>query len=424
MCIMLYKNCFPCLIFTPYSAIAGWKEDFKICGIKKYIHIKGTKKKRLELLNYGINNNIKFFITHKECHLSIGEDLSTISWGSVILDESTCIKNYGTHISNYFTQNFRSVKRRFILTGTPMPENELDIYQQILFLDPMIFNDVTNFYHFRNKYFKQTIDGWKPTTESKEIIANKLSKCCYVMSTKDAGLFTEKVYERKTLKLKTTTMKAYRNFVKNFVLKFDGEIYKVTDWVLAQFTSLRQLCGGFLKDPETGIYKFIDNSKANLIIELLQVELLNNKVLIWCDFIHEVDMLSNLLNKNNISNLKIYGTGIKKHVRDLRVKKFQDSEVDVLIGNPSCFEEGTTLNNADTTIFYSSPLGGKKRSQTEKRMSNPFKREVDLIIDLIAEETIEERIIKSHIRKEKRQTSMINLIKFLQYQYKMELKND
>jgi len=302
-----------------------------------------------------------------------------------------------------------------------MPENELDIYQQILFLDPMIFNDVKNFYHFRNKYFKKTVNGWKPTTKSKEMIANKLSKCCYVMSTKDAGLFAKKVYERKTFRLKNNTMKAYRDFVKNFVLKYDDEIYKVTDWVLAQFTSLRQLCSGFLKDPETKEYKFIDNSKANLIIELLQVELLDNQVLIWCDFIHEVDMLSNLLNKNNISNLKIYGK-VKKPIRDLRIKDFQNSRVNVLIGNPSCFEEGTTLSNADTTIFYSSPLGSKKRSQTEKRMSNPFKKEVDLVIDLIAEETIEERIIKSHIRKEKRQISMINLIKFLQYQYKMEFK--
>jgi len=420
ICVMADSHCFPCLIFCPYSAIDGWINDLIICGNKKnidFICIDGIKDKRIDILKRYKDSDIKFFLVNKESHLSIGKELSLLQWGAVIIDESTCIKNYDTYISQYFTKNFRNVYKRIILSGTPMPENELDIYQQIEFLDHNIFNNINHFIHFRNTYFKQTRYGWAPTIKSKEIIAKKLAKCCYTMSRKDAGLYVNQVYEKKILQLKSKTMKTYRDFVKNFILEYDSKIYKVTDWVLSQYISLRQLCGGFVKDSETLEYKCIDDSKFKLLIDLIKNELINNQIIIWCSFNHEIDYIHKLLNKYKISNTFLYGK-IKKSEISLRVKAFQNNKIKTIICQPSCFEEGTTLNKADTTIYYSSPVGGKARSQTEARMNNPFIDEIDLIIDLVASNTVDERILQSNLRKENNQLSMLNLMKYLQKQFK------
>jgi len=406
---------FPCLAFMPYSGIYGFKEDLQVCGFdeSEYVVLKGTKKQRKDsLLNILFGK--KIFITNRECHLSIGKELAQYNWKSVILDESTCIKNPNTKISRFMTKNFRDVFRRYILTGTPMPDSLLDIFQQALFLNPKIFYETPTYYSFQTRYFVKTEYGWNAPNIHKKFIAKRLAEHCYTMNYKEAGIGNKRVYERKVFQLKKKTMKSYINFVKYFILKHDDTLYKVTDYAIAQIAPLRLLCSGFIKNEETQGFDFVDDSKMLLLEELLKVELKGSKIIVWCDFLIEMEYIQSITAKNiGITSTIINGT-VKQSLRDHYIEQFQAGKLDMLIAHPKCFKYSTKLDKADTTIYVSSPLGGETREQTEARMRNPFLKQPDLIIDLVAEDTLEEKNLVSIRRKENRQMSMARLIKHFQ----------
>lgn len=421
----------PALIVAPYSALYGWEKELLICGVPKedICILNGTKSKRTKSL---FQRTASFYLTNHESHLSIGAELINFDFQALVIDESTCLKfppkrrfnqkknisTYYPRISYFFCRYFRNVKRRYILTGTPMPNSPLDIYQQLKFLDSGIFLQ-NNYWEFRNQNFKNVNKfHWFMTKKGKNYITNKLNQYCFFMTSKEAGLFTPKVYERKVFKLPPKSIKAYKTLAKEFILEYDDKILNVTDFSLVKFMMLRMLCSGVacvqIKENGDKIYKAIDDSKLKILQELITTDLKNSKIIIWANYYSEMNMISEMLRKKKITYFSIDGR-TNLHHREYFVEYFQTRRnLQVILANPSCFKYGANLNKADVSIFYSSPLGLETRVQSEARMVNPFSKETDLIIDLVAENTIEGRIIDSLRMKETKQEMLFNIIKHLQ----------
>lgn len=425
---ILINDLFPALIVAPYSALYGWYQELLFCGVpdREICSLVGTKNERLALLDRLPNG---FYLTNRESHLSIGQALSKHNWKAVVLDESTCIKSppvkrfdkekrvakWKPAITKFYCDNFRSVKRRYILTGTPMPESELDIFQQLKFLDPSIL-PFKNWWEFREMHFNKINPyDWCITERGKEYLTNKLNQYCFFMSCKEAGLYTRKVYERKVFKLQKKTYKMYKELVKTFILwnftqRNEKELLAVTDFATVKFLMMRQLCSGFVKVDDK--YKLIDSSKFDILDELLTIELKNSSVIIWSEFHHEMDHIEYLLNLRSVSYVRIDGN-TPKTTRDTYLRDFQSGKVKRLITHARCFKYGANVSKADCTIYVSTPLGLESRLQSEARMNDPYSNEADLIIDLTAENTIEEKIIDSLIRKESKQEMILRLVKHL-----------
>ena len=70
---------------------------------------------------------------------NLAEALLGRRWDLLILDESHRVKSPGGQASRFAAQLARRVPRRLALTGTPMPNNPLDLWAQFRVLDPHIF---------------------------------------------------------------------------------------------------------------------------------------------------------------------------------------------------------------------------------------------------------------------------------------------
>jgi SNF2 family DNA or RNA helicase len=83
--------------------------------------------------------------------------------------------------------------------------------------------------------------------------------------------------------------------------------------------------------------------------------------------------------------------------RERIVNDFQDpnSELRFFVGNPSTGGYGLTLTEASTVIYYSNSFDLEKRLQSEDRAHRIGQTKNVTYVDLIAPNTVDEKIVKA-----------------------------
>ena len=100
------------------------------------------------------------------------------------------------------------------------------------------------------------------------------------------------------------------------------------------------------------------------------------------------------------SVVQYYGA-IEAEKRQKNIQTFQDpnSKVRFFVGNPQTGGYGITLTAANTVIYYSNGYDLEKRLQSEDRAHRIGQKKSVTYIDLLAEETIDEKIVKALRKK-------------------------
>lgn len=388
------------LVVCPYSAFFSWKNELRLEGEPSPQELIGDWQQRSAKL-YALR---KWYLINKEGHLVL-PNINKILWDVIILDESTFIKNPKTKISKFFIENFRQVSHRIILTGTPAPESELDYFQQLQFLDPSILKE-KSYWSFRFRWFTEislpSHSVYAIRKEDRKKLAKVLSNSCFFLTRKEAGMKNIKVYEPRYVSFNKKAQKVYDTLRDEFLLELEGVTLSKSILAVTQFIWMRRLFGGFVEE------EYIFDGKYKELKYLLDGELKNESIIIWCTFIQELEFLYEKLTNCGI----IYGK-VRLKNREQILTRFQNGSIKILLAQPECFKYGTDLSISDTMIYFSTPLGLESRLQSEDRIIN-LKKSSALIIDLVVENTIEERILKSLKMKESKQEMIRGIVRRLQ----------
>lgn len=391
------------LIIAPYSALYQWTLEFKAEGMtdSDYIFLTGTRKQRAKNLQI----DTQFYLLNKEGWASVPQ-IANVNWQAVILDESTFIKNPKAKVSRFFCDNFRDVDSRWILTGMPAPESDLDYFQQLKFLDPSILG-FKNFYDFRREFFVQTFQGkYSPTIEGGNYLNTRLAKYCSFLTREDVDLDVEKIFTKRNIKMRTSAWKTMQTLLREYILEVNEKLYSVTDNAGAKFIQARRICGGFVGDD------LLFKEKMNVLLDLLKSELTHKQVIIYSEFINEIKTIHQILRKENITSDFIFG-GNRANRFDI-LDNFRKGDIRVLVGQPTCFKHGVDLSCSDTIIYYSMPMSNETFGQSQDRIVNVSQRFTAHIICLICEWTIEEDIYIAMINKESTEKLRKRLVKRIQ----------
>ena len=384
--IKTYKNCNSVLIVAPYSAFDGWRKTLHNEYEGRPIELTlSTKNVYAQLCGEWMLN--KWFLINHEGFLRLPE-LGYFKWDVVVVDESTCLKNPRSKISKYFAKYFKSVSHRWILTGLPDPESELDYFQQLKFLNPEILGwDIQK---FKLRYFVMNQFQVFITNRGKKLLTEKLSKHCFFMSRKDAGYTTEKFYEKRIVKMPYDIKQIYKRIAQDFILETE-QYTKLTKYAVTRFSWLRELCCGMVYKNETD-KELIWPGKLDLLQELVEGELKKTPLIIWCRYLNDIQ---NIKDRFHYFKSGVIQGATSKKDRDSLVETFQKGKLDWLLIQPTTMRFGADLSFTSTCIYYSTPLGLETRMQTEDRIVDIAKKEGSLIIDLIVEDSIEEEILKN-----------------------------
>jgi SNF2 family DNA or RNA helicase len=368
------------LIVAPNSALGSWEEELKMEGETSLVWLNGARNRRLKRLQAF---DAKWYLLNKEGFISVPE-VADFRWDVVVLDESTFIKNIKAKVTRYFLRNFRMVPHRWILTGIPNPESDLEYFTQIQFLDNG-FCGCGSFWHFRKRFFHPGYGGfgWSPNKGAADIIRYHVGRRAFIQRRKDIGLEGEKVYERRYLEMPADIRKTYRKAEKEYIIEYHGKQIDTTIWAMQKYIWLRQFCGGFI-----GKFNMVWQAKIEEIINLLTGELKGEQVVIWFNFNNELKATYNKLIENEFKVGRIYGENTAEHNEEER-KQFQAKGYQVILVQQASAQTGMNLSAADTAIYYSMPTGLFALKETEDRIFNMDKKSPLLYIYLLVRKSVD-----------------------------------
>jgi len=400
------------LIIAPKGVVKTWYEQELPTHLPKHIenvtvlwqpNITKTQQEKLESLfeietalhilimnveafstDKGVNFASKFLNSHK-CLMAI--------------DESTTIKNPTAKRTKSILSLSKNSKYRRIMTGSPITKNPLDLYSQCEFLDPYLL-DFTSYYAFRNRYAEmktmhlrgrsiQVVDEFKNLGE----LSETLHGFSYRVLKEDCLDLPPKNWIKRHITLSKEQQKVYDQMKKAAMAVLNGKVTS-TMTVITQLMRLQQItCGHFVADDGT-----TQEIKNNRITELMDVlDEIEGKAIIWGhwqkDIQNIVDEIEKKYGPGSVVNY--YGLTPQDERQD-NIRKFQsDPRCRFFVGTPSTGGYGITLTAANTVIYYSNGYDLEKRLQSEDRAHRIGQKKNVTYIDIIADKTVDEKIVKS-----------------------------
>lgn len=362
------------LVICPLSIMqSAWQEDlFKFAMHRTCSVAYGTPRKRRAILEEGSE-----FVIINYDGVEILSDEIKDQFDLIIVDEANAYKNYSTKRWKCLYKLLNDSTWVWMLTGTPAAHSPVDAFG----LARMIVPDrVPRFMgSFKDKVMQRISQfKWIPRPEAVDIVHNVLQPS--IRFTKKECLdLPEITYLTRRIPL-TKQQDIYRNKIKkdNLILAADECISAVNAATL--LNKLLQLsCGAVYSD--TG--EIISFDGGNRLQELLAaVRESSNKVLIFVPFKHAIEIISEALTKEKITNDIISGE-ITPKKRTGIFSAFQDKpDPKVLIIQPQAAAHGVTLTAADTIIWYGPPLSLETYLQANARAHRKGQKNPLTIINL------------------------------------------
>ena len=315
------------------------------------------------------------------------------------IDESTTIKTPTARRTKNIIKLGVNAKYKRIMTGSPVTKNPLDLYTQCEFLDPWLL-DFSSYYAFRNRYALmktmhisgrsiQVVDKFQNLGE----LSDTVKQFSYRVLKEDCLDLPPKNFIKRHITLTPDQKKVYAQMKKHAIAMLNKKV-TTTVSVLTQLMRLHQITCGYVTADDGSIQE-VESNRMNELMSILEET--EGKVIIWANYQFSVkDIIQKITKKFGKQSYVDYYGLTPQEVRQENIKRFQnDPECRFIIGTPQTGGYGITLTQANTVIYYSNGYDLEKRLQSEDRAHRIGQKKNVTYIDIIAEDTIDEKIVEA-----------------------------
>jgi SNF2 family DNA or RNA helicase len=321
----------------------------------------------------------------------------------IAVDESTTIKNPEAKRTKNIVSLGVNAKYKRILTGSPVTKSPLDLYKQCEFLDPWLL-DHNSYYSFRTRYAimktanfggrsVQIVVGYRNLGE----LSEKLKPFSERVLKDDCLDLPKKTFMKRVVQLTPDQNKVYTQMKKEALAILNGKMITTAN-ALTQLMRLQQItCGHFKADDGT-----TQEIKSNRIDELIDVLCeIEGKAVIWAHWQSDVKQITKALVDEFGSDCYVDYYGLTpQDERQKNIKRFQeDDKCRFFVGTPQTGGYGITLTAASNMVYYSNGYDLEKRQQSEARIDRIGQTKPMTYIDIICEDTVDDRIVKALRKK-------------------------
>lgn len=371
----------------------NWAQEISIHSNEKSI-ILGNENDVLADLEKWLNDDTYFGIINieklrkTEIISKISEYIKSQKIGGVIVDEVHKIKNPKTQQGKAVANNLRDAKFKIGLTGTPITNNPLDLWNILNWLGATR----DNYFAFRNKYV--ILGGW----EGKQVMGFKnlnnlnadLQQIMLRRTKNDVIDLPPKIYKNEYIELSAQEKKEYKeqkNHISMIITKIEDENGDIKEKEVPNILGLLIR----LREATSGVKSSV-KSKIERLVELYTEEYLplKRKIIVFTNFTETVkDVVDSLAEYN-----PLFVTGnVPLEERQQKVNLFQSSsEHNIIVGTIGAMGTGLTLNKASAVIFIDKSYSYADNLQAEDRAHRIGTEHSVNVISLIAKNTIDENI--------------------------------
>lgn len=404
---------FNILVVCPKAVVPVWRENLlKFRDGEKWVcwdDTKGTVAKKKESLDMWFKTYVaeieeghkRFVIINYDSvwRAPMGDFVhKKVKWDMVILDESHRAKAAGSKVSKFLGMMGKKVEYKMCLSGTPMANSPLDVYGQYRFLDPSIFG--TNYFAFLQEYAilggpeRRFVVGLK----NQRYLNHKFQSIAYTCKMEDIKdrikLPDALPPVKRIVRLPKKDLKTIKELSKEFVAEC-GSGYVVVNNVLVKMLRMQQICSGFCvtqEDPISGSHsESLNTAKEDELFDILSDISPLASVVVFGVFRYDMSSIASSAKRAKRKCFEI--SGEKNELEEWK------EEGGVLAVQIQAGAEGIDMTKAHHAVYFSLPHSLALYNQSQARLYRPGQKNSVSFIHLIAEETIDESMYKSLIKK-------------------------
>jgi SNF2 family DNA or RNA helicase len=223
-------------------------------------------------------------------------------------------------------------------------------------------------------------------------LSNQLKPFSFRCLKDDCLDLPEKTYMKRVIQLTEEQQKLYDQMKKLALAELNGKLTTTVN-AITQIMRLHQItCGHFTSDD--GSTQTLKSNRLDQLLDVLSE--MEGKAVIWAHYRYDIKVIVEAIKKEYGDNsVATYFGDTSTDDRQKAIKDIQNpnSPVRFIVGTPQTGGYGITLTGASTMIYYSNGYDLEKRQQSEARIDRIGQTKNMTYIDIIAEKTIDEKIV-------------------------------
>lgn len=384
--LLARANLGPALVVMPAAVLYNWASELKRFAPSLNVKIFNTTDRRKIVKNASANDVV--LSTYGVMSSEI-EQLKTRQWTTLVLDEAHAIKNRETKMSKAALQLQSSA--RVLLTGTPLQNHLSEIWNLFELANPGLLGSFTDF----SERFIVPIE--KNQNRDQQRLLKRLISPFILRRTKAEVL--DELPEKTEITLRVTLSKEeralYENLRERASEQLEAGVINPIE-ALAELTKLRQAaCHPALIDKSIKI----ESSKTSAFLELAK-DLIEgrHRALVFSQFTSHLALIRAKLDELGIQYLYLDGS-TPAGQRQKLVDAFQQGDMPLFLISLKAGGTGLNLTAADYVIHLDPWWNPAIEDQASDRSYRIGQDNPVTIYRLIAEDTIEEKILRLHATK-------------------------
>lgn len=374
------------LVLCPLSVIeTAWIDDcHKFYPDLKIVNCWGeNRKQRYKALE----TNSDVYAMNYESFKILKNEIAKMNFECMIVDESSAMKNMTAQITSEILSMIDIIPRRYVLSGTPNPNSNLELFPQMKFVLPDLFG--SSFYGWQATYFHQDMTDphkWYQTQEDKERLFSRLSEGSVFLKKEECIDLPPKIFQIREYTMCKKQEEYYMDMVNNIR-------DNINQWSKFEFTAklmkLREILSGFVINKDGTISEFKSN-KTEVLKHAIE-EIGDKPIIVWCQFQYEIETLAK----------EFDGVALTSKTKDRNqiIRDFKDGKIHLLFTHPKLLGKGLTFTNCTYNIYYSVSFSYEEFAQSQDRIHRIGQDNRCTYIILQAKNTIDETIYKCLRRK-------------------------
>ncbi len=401
------KKILPTLIICPVAVMFNWKNEFKkftkIPESKIFV-LTGSVEERKQVYKVAPKDSI-FIINYDSFSHGFVDICLSHPPEVLVLDEShRCKDSTAKRTKNIIklSDAMSTDSYKYILTGTPVLNSQLDLFTQFRILDGgKLFGK--NYFAFRATYFQDKnafmpkqkhFPNWSPKVGADDKLKNLIAPIVCLAKKDECLDLPPMVRTEIEVEMSKEQARAYESMKKDFIAFLDNGGVSVAQLAITKAIRMQQIVSGFIKTEEGEIHHFKENPRAKALYDLLEDITPKEKVIVWGMFHEDYDTIKGVCNKLSLPYSEV--TGLVKD-KQIQLDAFEkDPKVRVMISSPAAGGTGVNMIQASCMIYYSRSYSLEHDLQSEARNYRGGSEIHSKItrIDLVAKNSIDSIILK------------------------------
>lgn len=216
------------------------------------------------------------------------------------------------------------------------------------------------------------------------------------LTKEQAGLnLPPKLYQRLVFELAPEQRRIYDQLRKEYMVELEGGLLVTAALAMVRILRLQQVASGYLPNPDVPegdpiLIPGAENPRLRAFMEWLE-DIGKQQAIVWCRFTYDVDAICRELGPPRCVRFDgEVGERDKAEALDL----FKSGKRQICVAKASSMGMGLTLVNSSISFYYSNSFSLLERLQSEDRQHRPGQHNAVTYVDLIADKTVDEKILK------------------------------